>query len=172
MSETDQGWIERFTLLNIGAILLGGGFAMAFINPHLEAGPIRTSTYFVFCLAAGILGFKMLSIVRAQGDGKANIFLIASTLFWLTFCVAALFIGYLVLTRAFGFSSHISPHIQTRISYFFITGSSIGALFSAIVFVMVPPTTVLGVRVSAWPLTIGAKTSGPAPRSLERSREP
>src|SRR5215212_3057042 len=147
--------LERFTLLNLGAIMVGGVFAFAFLRPDLVAGPIRTGTYFIFALASLLMVRKLLTVVRHQGDGKANVFLISSTLFWGTFMFASAFIGYLVLSRAVGFSPHISEGMQTRISYFFITGSSIGALFTALVFNIVPVQSLLGRRVSAWPLSAG-----------------
>lgn len=148
---------EHYTILNILAIFVGGAIACSLLVPGPEPGPIRVSTYLLFALSSTALAWRHLRVVRTSLDGHANIYLIASCIWWIFFSVAMYFIFYLQAARALGYPSFISVDIQLRISYFFISGSAVGLAFKAFAFSAIPKTELLDRRVSGWPLTISKR---------------
>lgn len=157
-----RGWwrvigLEQFTIYNIVAMSAGGILAAVLMQPWVQAGPVRVTTYIVFFVAAVMLARRYLAIVRDSEDGLASVFLIAACLWWMSFAITAIAIEYLIVARVYGFWPHVSVYMQERVAYFFIGGSAIGALSKAITFQFIPKQMLMGHRVQAWPLTVGRR---------------
>ena len=153
LGEGTRVFLDALSLVNLAVITLCGLAAFLLINPELDSGPVRVSSYVMFFAAGILMSRKHLSIVRSSPDGKASIYIVASTYFWLTFTLATAFIAYLVAARALGFAPLMSEALQLRISYYFISGSAAGALFTAVVFNLLPTRVLIQHRIPAWPLT-------------------
>lgn len=159
--------LDRFALYNIIAIIVGGLIAASLMRPWLDAGPIRLTTYIVFFLSSVLLAQRYLSIIRDSEDGLASIFLIAATLWWISFAITSICIEYLILARVYGFWPHITENTQERIAYFFISGAAIGVGFKAVTFRLVPKQMLMGRRVRAWPLTVARRRRAVTLETLE-----
>jgi hypothetical protein len=149
--------IRLFAIYNLIAIILGGTLAALLMRPELEAGPVRLGTYLVFAVASVTLARKYLKIVRGSEDGMANLFVVASCYWCISFFITCLVIEYLIAARAYDLWPHWGESLTERVSYFFISGSAIGVLFKAITFQFIPTEWLIDRRVPAWPLTIGMR---------------
>lgn len=155
--------IELFALYVPSAMILGGLAAALLMRPWLDAGPVRITTYLAFFVASMLLAHKYLQIIRSAEDGKANLFLVASCYWYISFGLTAAAICYLIVARAYGFWPHWGESLTERVCYFFISGSAVGELFKAVTFQVIPTEWLTGKRVPAYILTIG--------RSRHKSRQ-
>jgi hypothetical protein len=146
-----------FAIYNLAAILIGGLLAALFMRPEMDAGPVRLGTYLAFAFASALLARKFLAIVRRSEDGNANLFIVASCYWWISFGMTAIVIEYLIAARAYGLWPHWGESLTERVSYFFISGAAVGVMFMALTFQFVPTEWLIGRRVPAWPLTIGMR---------------
>lgn len=162
VARTRGGWrrfatLRLFAIYNLLAIIVGGLLAAALMHPELEAGPVRLSTYIVFFVASTLLAHRYLSIVRRSDDGMANLFIVASCYWWITFAITSIVIFYLITARAYDLWPHWGENPTERFSYFFISGAAVGVFFKAIAFQFIPTEALIDRRVPAWPLTVGVR---------------
>lgn len=146
--------VELFALYNLLAIVLGGFLGAVLMRPELAAGPVRVGSYLGFALASIALATKYLWIIRANRDGRASVFVVASCYWWLSFAITSFAIAYIVIANGYGFLPIMKESLQQRFIYFFISGASVGAVFKAITFFFLPTDMLRGARVPGWPLTI------------------
>ena len=145
--------LERYSLLNLALILAGGSLAAWLINPTLDAGPVRVTSYALFAVGSTLAALTLVSILRGSTDGRGPLLLVASAYAWCALAVTFWLVAYLVLARAVGFLPHIPDAAQLRLSYFFIGGSAVGVAVMGVLMVFLPTRTLLYRRIPAWPLT-------------------